>query len=207
MIYPANNIIIKRGFEAYIKFIVARNFSNINFNNLVLDKNKPVLLIANHSGFWDGFLMHYINRQLFKKRFHVMLLERTSKRIPILKYAGAFSINKNSRDIITSLNFAAQLLNDPQNLVLIFPQGKLYSNFITQLEFEKGVMKVIEKAQDKFQLIYSTIFIEYFTNKKPQANIYLKHATDIAFADIEQLQTDYQQHYDNARQQQTQIVI
>ena len=207
MIYPAKNIIIKRCFDAYIRFIVTRNFSKINFTNLLIDKSKPVLLIANHSGFWDGFLMHYVNSQLFKKKFHVMLLERTSKRIPILKYVGAFSISKNSKDIITSLNFAAQLLNDPENLVLIFPQGKLYSNFITEVEFEKGVMKVIGKAQGSFQLIYSAIFIECFTNKKPLANIYLKHVTNTAFENIQQLQADYQQHYDNARNQQTQIVI
>ena len=207
MIYPAKNIIIKRCFDAYIRFIVTRNFSKINFNNLVIDKSKPVLLIANHSGFWDGFLIQYVNSQLFKKKFHVMLLEQTAKRFPLFKYAGAFSINKNSKDVVHSLNFAAQLLNNPENLVLIFPQGKLYSNFITKVEFEKGVMKVMEKAQDKFQLIYSAMFIEYFTNKKPQVNIYLKHVTDAAFKNIQQLQADYQHHYDDARNQQTQIVI
>ena len=136
-----------------------------------------------------------------------MLLERTSKRIPILKYAGAFSINKNSRDIITSLNFAADLLNAPENLVLIFPQGKLYSNFISQVEFEKGVMKIIDKAQGKFQLIYATTFIEYFANKKPQANIYLRQVAGTVFENIQQLQADYQQHYNESRNKQTQIVI
>lgn len=207
MIYPANNKIIKRCFDAYIRFIVTRNFSKINFTNLLTDKSKPVLLIANHSGVWDGFLMHYVNSQLLKKKFHVMLLERTAKRFRLFKYAGAFSINKNSRDVVHSLNFAAQLLNAPENLVLIFPQGKLYSNFITKVEFEKGVMKVMEKARGNFQVIYSAMFIEYFSNKKPQVNIYLKHVTDTAFKNIQQLQADYQQHYDDARNQQTQIVI
>ncbi|MEO8886060.1 MAG: 1-acyl-sn-glycerol-3-phosphate acyltransferase [Mucilaginibacter sp.] len=207
MIYPENNILIKWGFQAYARFIVRRNFSHISFNTITIDKNKPVLLIANHSGFWDGFLMYNINYKLFKKKFHTMLLERTAKRLPILKYGGAFSVKKNSRDIITSLNFASQLLNDAENLVLIFPQGKLYSNFITKVEFEKGIMKVLEQAAGKFQLVYSAMFIEYFTNKKPQANIYLKHITDAEFTDIQQLQASYQLHYDDARQQQIQIVI
>ena len=64
-----------------------------------------------------------------------MLLEETSIRIPILKYSGAFSINKRSRDIIKSLDYAAKLLNDPENMVLIFPQGKYYSNFVNDVEF------------------------------------------------------------------------
>jgi len=207
MIYPKNNIIIRLGFQVYARFIIRRNFSNISFNHITIAENKPVLLIANHSGFWDGFLMYYVNYKLFKKKFHIMLLERTAKRLPILKYGGAFSIKKNSKDIIASLNFAVQLLNDPENLVLIFPQGKLYSNFITNVEFEKGIMKVLEQAAGKFQLVYSAMFIEYFINKKPQANIYLKHLTDTNFININQLQASYQQHYDDARQQQTAIIL
>ncbi len=207
MIYPKKNAIIRAGFYAYARFIIARNFSNISFNSIVIENGKSVLLIANHAGFWDGFLMHHINRKLLKKKFHIMLLERTAKRIPILRYGGAFSVKKNSKGIIQSLNFAAQLLNDPQNLVLIFPQGKLYSNFITEVDFEKGVMKVIEKAQGKFQLVYSAMFIEYFTNKKPQANIYLKQLNNTNFTNIQQLQASYQEHYNDARRLQTEIIL
>lgn len=136
-----------------------------------------------------------------------MLLEKTSKRIPILKYGGAFSINKGSKDIIESLNFAAQLLNDPDNLVLIFPQGKLYSNFITDVLFEKGVMKIIKQAEGKFQLVFSAMFIEHFLHKKPDVAVYLKTVADVGLNTIHDLQTAYQQHYDNARMQQIQKTV
>jgi hypothetical protein len=58
-----------------------------------------------------------------------MVIEETVQKVSFFKYMGAFSVNKNSREMLASLNYAAELLNDPQNLVLIFPQGKLYSNF------------------------------------------------------------------------------
>lgn len=135
-----------------------------------------------------------------------MLLERTSKRVSILKYGGAFSINKKSKEAIESLDYAAQLLNEPGNLVLIFPQGKLYSNFITGVAFEKGIMKIIKQAAGKFQTIFSTTFIENFEHKHPVAYIYLKTADD-NFSTINELQDAYQQHYTASHQQQTQIVI
>ena len=74
--------------------------------------------------------------------------------------------------MVESLDYAAQLLNDPQNLVLIFPQGKLYSNFVTNIHFEKGVMKVINKAEGKFQLIFASSFIQYFKHKKQSVTVY-----------------------------------
>ena len=135
-----------------------------------------------------------------------MMLESTALKEPFLKYAGGFSINKKSRDMVNSLDFAAELLRDPNNLVLIFPQGKLYSNLITELEFEKGIIQVIKKAADNFQLIFAATFMENFDNLKPVANVHLAAVPDSNFNTIADLQQAYQQHYTNSRQQQIQIV-
>src|SRR4051812_13384534 len=113
MIYPKRNFIISRVLKTYGRFITRGYFKAINFNEIEVDKNRAVLLIGNHFSLWDGFVLYRVNRLLFKKQFHVMLLEKTAKRVPILKYGGAFSINKQSRDAIASLDFAAKLLNDP----------------------------------------------------------------------------------------------
>ncbi|MCC8425433.1 1-acyl-sn-glycerol-3-phosphate acyltransferase [Mucilaginibacter sp. UR6-11] len=206
MIYPKKNFIIQTVFHLYVRFTVARHFNRVIFNDIEIDQHKSILLIANHSSFWDGLLLYLVRSKLFKKKFYVMLLEQTSKRIPILKYVGAFSINKKSKDIIESLNYTSQLLKDPSNLVVIFPQGKLYSNFTTNIEFEKGIIKVMKQATGSFQLVFATIFIEHFENKKPGAYIYLKSVKQDSFDNITDLQQAYQQHYTYAHQQQTQII-
>ncbi|MDB5157277.1 MAG: hypothetical protein JWR50_1984 [Mucilaginibacter sp.] len=207
MIYPKKNNIIRLGFHLYVRFIVARNFNAINFNTIEIDPDRSILLIANHSGFWDGFLLYWLRCKLLKKKFHIMLFEETSKRIPVLKYGGAFSIQKKSRDVIESLNYAARLLKDPGNMVLIFPQGKLYSNYVTDVAFEKGVMNIMKQANGDFQLIFSATFIENFAHKKPTAYMYLKSADQDDFNSIDDLQQAYQQHYNYAHQQQTQITV
>jgi 1-acyl-sn-glycerol-3-phosphate acyltransferase len=206
MIYPKNNILFKWCVHAYVYWLTVRKFKEINFNTIEVDKDKSVLLIANHFSAWDTVVLFWINRKLLKKKFHVMMLETTAIKEPFLKYAGGFSINKTSKDMIHSLDFAAKLLNDPDNLVLIFPQGKIYSNMVSDVVFEKGVMQILKKATAKFQLIFAATFIENFDNFKPVANTSLKTGIDSNFNTILDLQDAYQQHYTQSRQQQIQIV-
>ena len=67
-------------------------------------------------------------------------------------------------------------------------------------------MKILKQATGKFQLVYSATFIENFEHKKPTAYVYLKTADGHDFTTVAELQQAYQQHYNRARQQQTQIV-
>jgi hypothetical protein len=107
-----------------------------------------------------------------------------------------------------SYQTAAGLLDDPQNLVLIFPQGKLYSNFVDQIHFEKGIWRIIEQAQDKFGLIFSATFIQYLKHKKPTATVYLKSiGSNTAYKNIDELTKAYQQHYNSAKESETKIIL
>ncbi len=206
MIYPKKNIFFRWSVHAYVTWLTNRYFKSINFNTIEFDSNKAILLIANHFSAWDTLVLFWINRKLFKKRFHVMMLESTAVKEPFLKYAGGFSVKKTSRDMNNSLEFAAKLLGDPNNLVLIFPQGKIYSNMVTDVVFEKGIMQVIKKAASNFQLVFAATFIENFENLKPVVNTHLKTASYNNFSSILDLKEAYQQHYTQSRQQQILIV-
>jgi 1-acyl-sn-glycerol-3-phosphate acyltransferase len=208
MIYPKNNRIIFWFLKKYIEHLVGRHFHELLFNEIEVDKNRSILLIANHYSFWDGLILFCINQRLFKKKAHVMILEETIKKEPFLKYAGAFSVSKNSRDILVSINYAAGLLDDPNNLVLIFPQGKLYSNFVDHVNFQKGISKIIKQAKGNFQLIFAAAFVQYFKNLKPTATVYLKNeCVDYAAKSTAELQSTYQQFYDESKLLQTEAFI
>lgn len=195
-------------FHHYILWIAGRSFYKINYNHVAIARDKAVLLLANHFSWWDGFLMYYLNHKLLGKKFHVMILEDTARQVSFFKYMGAFSVNKSSKDMMASLNYAATLLNDPQNMLLVFPQGKLYSNFTNEVIFQKGVMKIMSAAQHNFQLLFAATFIEHFKYKKPGVNVYLKTGgPDLVYHHIDELQAAYQEHYNSAKQQQTEIVL
>lgn len=207
MIYPKNNPFIRRFFHHYIGYIIKSNFKAFNFNALEIDADHSILLLANHFGWWDGFLLYWLNYKLLKKKFHIMILEDTVKRVFFLKYMGAFSVVKNSRSMIESLNYASELLQDPQNLVLVFPQARLYSNFVDDIHFERGLLKIIKQAAGKFQYMFAATFIEYFQHKKPTINVYVQKQPDAAAKSIEELKQMFQQHYESAKLLQTQIVL
>lgn len=205
MIYPQKNKLINWFFHNYILRIVKGNFHEVNFNGVEVKKEKSVLLLANHFSWWDGFLMYYINHKVLKKRFHVMVIEETVQKVSFFKYVGAFSVSKNSRDMLASLNYAAELLNEPENMVLIFPQGKLHSNFADEVNFEKGLSRIMEAATGKFQTVAAATFIENLQYRKPTASVYLKAIGDIS--NIQDVQKVYQQHYNSTKQQQNKITV
>lgn len=208
MLYPKKNPIAQWIFKVYVKWLVSKEFHQFLYNNIDVREDKSVLLIANHFSFWDGLILYCLNDRLIKKNFHVMILQDTAKRISALRYGGAFSVNRGSRDVIQSLDYASQLLNNPDNLVLMFPQGKLFPNFVEHINFEKGVTKLIEKSKNNCQIIFAATFIQYFEHKKPTVTIYLKQPEDTNLnSDINSLQSNYQEHFNKSKQQQTEIAL
>ncbi|RCH55028.1 glycerol acyltransferase [Mucilaginibacter hurinus] len=205
MITTKSNKLIHWFFHRYINYIVNKNFHGVKYNTVQVDLTRSVLLIANHFSWWDGFILYHLNTLLFKKRFHIMVLEETVRKVSFIKYMGAFSVAKNSRDILTSINYAAGILNNPANLLVIFPQGKLHSNFVDDINFEKGAFKIYEQVKEKPQLIFAASFIEHLQHKLPTINVYLKSAANVA--DGGELAAVYQHHYSMSKQQQTKKVI
>ena len=206
MVRNKQNFFIRWVLHCYVLWTIKRHLHEIVFNQIETDPGKSILLLANHFSYWDSLILYIVSRKLFKRKYHVMVREDTTVKLHYLKYAGAFSVNKRSRDMLQSLDYAAELLQSPQNIVLIFPQGKLYSNFVNDVHFEKGVTKVIANAEGKFQLIFAATFIQYMRHKKPTAAVYIENATS-AGETQDELKNAYQQFYDRVKAEQTEIVI
>jgi 1-acyl-sn-glycerol-3-phosphate acyltransferase len=206
MLKPQKNNLITGFFGVYISWIIRRHFYQIKFTTPQFDVSKSALLVANHFSWWDGFLLYHVNKLAFKKRFHIMVLEESMQKLGFLKYLGSFSVAKNSRQVLESLNYAAELLAHPDNMVVIFPQGKLYSNFVDDVYIQKGISHIAGRAKSGFQYIFAATFVEGFQHKKPTAHIYLNTLSvdDVAPA---QIPARYNQFYKSAKQQQTNITV
>jgi 1-acyl-sn-glycerol-3-phosphate acyltransferase len=206
MITNKSNWFIFGFFSWYISRRVTRNFYAVNYNPIETDPQKSILLIANHYSWWDGFLFFHLNKLLFKKKFHVMILEKTLRENSFMKYTGAFSVSKGSKGILETLKYAGTLLDDPRNLVLIFPQGKLYSNFTEAVNFEKGIERITGFSKQQFGYVFAASFTEHFSQPKPTVFIYLKSFAATNFAGVAAVSSAYQQHYQQSKIVQTAIV-
>jgi len=160
-------------FRLHSLWNIQRHFEKVEISGVYEEKGKPLLIIANHISWWDGFWVVYFRQKVVKRRFHFMMLEEQLEKNWFLRFAGGFSINKKSKTIIDTIHYTQALLENPENMVLIFPQGKIESHYLTSLTFEKGIQKIVTKSKDA-QILFSVHLIDYFSNKKPTLFIYFK---------------------------------
>ncbi|MCD7900171.1 MAG: lysophospholipid acyltransferase family protein [Bacteroides sp.] len=176
-------------------YMLDKAFRTITLSGIENDDHLPVLMIANHFSWWDGFIQYRLNKYLYKRKFHVMMLEEQLSRHMILNKAGAFSIRKQSRDIIESLQYCMELLNDKNNLVLIFPQGKIESIYTPYLYFEKGLNYLIQHIKNNIQVIFNVNLIDYFSHKQPSLTIYFQKYNFLHSPDIRNIEKDFNDYF------------
>jgi len=163
-----------------------------------------VLLLANRFSWWDGFMLFQLNRKVFKKQFHVLVTNNDYLQTSYLKYFGAFAPENKGKDVVKTFEYAGSLLDDPKNLVLIFPQGKIRSSHSASINFEKGVLQVINASKKKFQMVFSVVLTDYLHQQKPKAEAYLVNWQAEEYISLQLLKSEYNKHYDNSILKQTQ---
>lgn len=197
MLKPKKNAFITAFFKTYILWLLKRHFRAIHISTLPLN-DKPVMLLANHFTWWDGFLLWYMNNQVLKRRFYVMVLEKTLLKQGFMRYLGAYSVADSSRGVLESLRYTAGLLTHPENTVLIFPQGKIHSNFSAEIGFKKGVGEIARLAGADFQYVFAAMFTENLQYKKPSVWIELEAHDATVFSSVKAVEEAYNRHYATA---------
>lgn len=186
----------------YSGYKLNKAFRSVKIVGDETDNKLPVLMIANHFSWWDGFIQYRLNRKLFGRRFHVMMLEEQLQQNMILNKGGAFSIHKNSRRIIDSLNYSLEILGDHKNLLLLFPQGKIESMHTGRYRFEKGLSYLLKHLRNDIQIIFNVNLVDYFSEKTPSLNVYYKNYAPNRQLGLDQIEEDFNRYADECKQQQ-----
>jgi len=181
-------------FRFYAGRIIRRHFGKVELKNEFCDRNLPVLLLANHFSWWDGFFAMYLNVNILKRKFHFMMLEEQLKRFSFFNKAGGYSIRKKSRSIIESIGYTAELLRNQQNMVLLFPQGKIESVHTENIKFEAGIERILGKVGNEIQIVFMVNLIDYFSDRKPGLYIYISEFQKTNF-ELKTLQEAYNVFY------------
>ena len=160
----------------YTKIALILFFRNVRFiGEVKTDNNLAILMIANHFSWWDGFFQLQLNLNFFKKKYHFMMLEKQMRKYSILRKIGASSIEKGSRSILDSLKYLVEVIQNPENLFLFFPEGKIKSIYTEEFKFEKGAINyVLKKVTFDFQFVFNVNLIDYSSFKRPEVSVYYK---------------------------------
>jgi 1-acyl-sn-glycerol-3-phosphate acyltransferase len=168
MIKALNHSLYRLWWSLFSKFGISFYFAKLHiFNTINISPNKSILLLPNHFSWWDGFIAYRLSDILFKKTFYVMMLYKNLKVNRVLRGAGAFSIEKNSKRMFETFAYTKELLTNPNNMVTIFPQGIIQSVHDKEIIFESGVQKILKRNESPVQIVLLATLIDYLDKPKP----------------------------------------
>ncbi len=97
------------------------------------------LVYANHSNWWDGFVLHQVARVAGWDAYCLME-EKNLARYRFLSRLGAFSIRPGEgASTLESLRYARELLSRPRAAVCLFPEGELRPFGVNPPRLRRGV--------------------------------------------------------------------
>ena len=167
------------------------HFRKVTIHGGFNDRGLPVMLVGNHFSWWDGFIANLLNSRVFKRKFHVMMLEEELENRMFLNKAGAYSIRKGSRSVLESLNYTVEILDKNENLVVLYPQGVFESVYKYPVCFEKGIGSIFSRIPNKIHLVFYVALTDYFSHRKPSLQIYLKEVPQDQLIGADTLESEY----------------
>lgn len=206
MITARHNILVYNFFRLYARLKIRKNFRATVLQGDTALSGKAVLLLSNHTSWWDGFWALYLNMIHFKKRYHFMMDESELRKRWLFSLSGGFSIRSTSRSLFESLHYTEELLKDNNNLVVIYPQGKLYSSHTASVTFKRGIERLRfdrDAAPDVYFLVQLT---DYFEHEKPTLYLYLEKASAQVVANRE-YELAYNRFYSKCIEQHSRISV
>jgi 1-acyl-sn-glycerol-3-phosphate acyltransferase len=202
MIPQRSNRLVKKLFAPYLAYRLRKAFKALKHDEVEVFPGYSVLLLCNHFSWWDGFFAGHLTQTYLKRDFFIMMQEDHLQKRMFFNRVGGFSVNRKSKEVVESLQYAAKLLDDPNNLVAVFPQGALESNHINEINVERGIDYIVKKVKGDCQIIYYSAFVEYFESLKPSVYFrFLNCGTNRDF-DFEKLKTMINDHHKKALKEQ-----
>ena len=191
-------------FANYVNHILHKQFREINITGYIELRERPVLIVGNHFSWWDGFFVMHLNRTLFRRDLYVMMLEEQLKKRLFLSRVGAFSIKPGNKSVVNSLSYTVDLLRNPKNIVVIFPQGEIKSAYTEQYRFEKGLQFILDRtaSQVPIHLVFMASLVDYYSHRKPSLTIAVEEYKDWGIPNADSVEDAYNKFFRRTVQRQ-----
>ncbi len=203
MIIASHHPLFAWFFKHYSRLMIKWHFREVLFEGDLSAPSGPILVVANHFSWWDGFFIYQLNNKFWHKRFHVMMLEKQLKNRRFLNKVGAFSISATGDSTLRSMRYATSLLQNNKNLLTIFPQGHFTSQGAIPVKFEGGAQFLIRHSASHVKMV--VILVDYFSHRKPFLSFYVQDYTEKDKQDS--LENSYNRFYNRCIERQNQKAL
>lgn len=203
MIKARHNPLVYQFFKRYAKGSIRSHFHDVVIRGEVDVKQYPVLVLSNHISWWDGFWALYLNMEVLKKKFHFMMDQEQLQKRWLFSHAGGYSIDAGSKSLFESLKYTADLLTKSDNMVLIYPQAKLYSAHTDDVQFKRGLSLIPIGDKLTCKVVMLVQLTDYFENKRPTLSMYIEEADLTGKEPLKTMEAQYNAFYKKCKNQQS----
>jgi 1-acyl-sn-glycerol-3-phosphate acyltransferase len=159
-------------FTLYVTRLFRRHFHALRLLGQPPDPEPahPLVIVPNHSTWWDGFFVYFLNLRLLGRRLHLMMLEEQLDRFRFFRRIGAFGIRPGSpRSVAKALDYSASVLADPANALCLFPQGEMRHPETRPLRFRRGLERILTRYGGRVTLLPLAIRCDFYEDQRPEA--------------------------------------
>lgn len=177
MIRPRHNRLSEALFFFYLKGLFRKHFSAFRLIEDFPEKAKdgdPVLILPNHSSWWDGFVFFLHNRMELKRKLFLMMLEKELTRNRFFSRLGAFSIDpSHPKKIVESLQYSLNLLESGENRIglILFPQGEILLNAAMNYRFRPGLHWILSRLSRPVNVVSAQVRLLFRGEQYPEIHL------------------------------------
>lgn len=134
-----------------------------------LPEDVPVLLVANHVSWWDGFLVREVHERLRpRKPFCIVMTERELSRRSWLRTLGAIGLRPGSVGSVRGAlrEMTRRREDEPATIFVFFPQGAIWPATRRPLGFQSGV-ELVARTLAPVTVLPAAIHIEPLNGPLP----------------------------------------
>lgn len=157
-------------FDIYLSRLIRNNFSRFYTTNDFpeIPENKGLIVTPNHFSWWDGFFSYYVLKKHCGRNVYLMMLEEQLSQYWFFRKVGAYSVQPdNAVSIARSLAYTCELVSNPENLAIVFPQGEIEPYDKRPPDIKKGISYIAQDLHPDTIILPLACKIQYDNLKKP----------------------------------------
>ncbi|MGL4820163.1 MAG: lysophospholipid acyltransferase family protein [Bacilli bacterium] len=163
-------------FRWIVQWLLRRNFTRIAIRD---DRHSAartsVLFLINHSSWWDGLLLFWLNERVLRTPLFVMMNAEGLRRHPYFRLLGAYSVdNTEGKHLRATLRYTEQKLSSGACIGL-FPQGEEQHMLRSPLTFRRGADFIVRRAPVS-DVVLIVFYFTFGHQRKPEIFIRIQEA-------------------------------
>jgi len=189
--------ILEHAFHLYLHFQLKRSFHAVWYRHdrqdgPPLNFDTPILVYANHSSWWDGLLLFWLNRTTLHRQAYAWMSYDGLTRYPFFRRLGAFAgQTQSAADMRQLWRYVHQLAGQRQAMVAIFPEGAQRLQGDRPIGFQKGLARLVDTL-DPTTLLYP-LAIHYASLEHAKWDVFLHLGTPETIASCQRLRASERQ--------------